>query len=216
MSSLLRPPGFSSPWSAIPSILFMRARADHCLADGDRVNAAQRRVFSEQFVGGGYQVHARMGGTVGHELLPVGFELVGVEDRRIILLPVVAVQPGPDDVHLALLAFQESFAGDGREIEPFGTRLMAGQEPATYQQSDERLHLGLSVDRGTTGKVPEPDDLGPKQVQRQRLYRIDDRLLSTPQKPVFAPAGRARRPPAPSPAASAPAPGSAPRSAARR
>jgi hypothetical protein len=58
---------------------------------------------------------------------------------------------------------------------------MASQEPATYQQSDERLHMGLSVDRGTTGKAPELDDLGPKQVQMPRLYRIDD-LMSTLKK----------------------------------
>jgi len=81
--------------------------------------AAACRLLSEQLVGGRDQPDRRIDGTVGAELLRVFLEPVGIEDRRIIFVPVVAVQPRKYDADRFLVAFQELLAGGGREIDLF-------------------------------------------------------------------------------------------------
>jgi hypothetical protein len=88
-----------------------------------------------------------MGSTIGGKFSRAGGELIRIEDRRIILLPAVSVQPGQDEADVTFVRVKEFLASDFREINRFGTGRTVTEKAAADKQSSEGLHLELPVDR---------------------------------------------------------------------
>jgi uncharacterized membrane protein YoaK (UPF0700 family) len=105
-------------------------------------------LFSEQLVGGRDQAELGIDSTKSGELLRIGLESRGIEDRRIVFVLVVPVQPGQYDAHRILVAFQELLACGRREIDLFRARCTAGEQAAAKNQGGEHLHVELPFDHG--------------------------------------------------------------------
>src|SRR6516164_2400032 len=81
-----------------------------------------------------------MGGAVLAEFFRLGDELVGVDDRRLVLFLVVAVEPGKDDADVFLAGGEELLAAPRREVDVLGGGMAAVHESGGEDQAADDAH----------------------------------------------------------------------------
>ena len=97
-----------------------------------------------------------MRGAIGAELLGVLLEAFGVEDRRIVLVAVIAIELGEHDAHGVLVRLHELLAGGGREIDLLGARGAAAKETTAEEKSGQNLHNKFLSWSRRTGNTARP------------------------------------------------------------
>src|SRR3984885_15870571 len=84
-----------------------------------------------------------MGRAILAELFGVIDKGIGLDDRRIVLVFVIAVEPGQDDFDGFLVGGLEFFAGPGRQIDVFGESGRAAGEHRGSKKTSDVLNNNL-------------------------------------------------------------------------
>src|SRR5262249_46715849 len=94
----------------------------------------------EQGVRGGDEFHIRMRGTKRAELTDVRHQLVFIDDRRIVLGTVIAVQPGGDGSYVFLARRLELLAGPGEKVDVVRQCWRGPQQDCRREGRDDGPH----------------------------------------------------------------------------
>src|SRR5262249_40060251 len=97
------------------------------------------------------QAETRIGTAIVAELLGVGEVLVRIDDRRIVVVFVISVEPGEEDVHRILVLAEEGLTIHRREIPLLGMgRRGEGEGGGNGSQGDASEHQAWSFPCQTT------------------------------------------------------------------
>src|SRR5580704_1989850 len=99
-----------------------------------RERSARRLLLLEKLVGGFDQADFRMRGAVFAELFRLCHQLIGIDQRRLVLLFVIAVEPGEDNADVFLARVHEFVAAPRREVDILGESRRGQQQRAGDQE----------------------------------------------------------------------------------
>src|SRR6185437_11872253 len=80
--------------------------------------------------------------AVGAEFLGVSDEPIGVDDRRIVFVTIIAIEPSEDDADVVFIRRLEFLASPCRQIDVCGKGAVAGDEQSEGKCSREDFHGG--------------------------------------------------------------------------